>query len=198
MAISCQLKTLFGEPVEGVFVELKCEQYPEQHFSGISDKSGMIDEWMSISDQKVRRIRYTPNMQGSHLQMRTHAQPVFGEMPLKTWNRIRLPQRGYAHILFLVHRDMYATIKDGASLVETPGTGLSDLTFIFASSESKNNLPGPQTQGFNFGTLIPYDRAHGLEESGTAADVSHEARWQAQRVALQPKQLRRSARLAKQ
>ncbi|KAF5136284.1 hypothetical protein E5D57_000044 [Metarhizium anisopliae] len=202
MVISCQLNSHDGQPIEGVFVELKCMDFPEQHFSGLSDNSGMINEWISVRDQKVQCVQGTPNMAGLHVQMRFHAQPLFGETFPETWNTIWVPQQEKSHVVFHVDGDMYAIIKNGASHVETPHTGLRDLTFSFGPCGLKNNnSSGLHPPVFNFGTSGPYDRSRGLKRKATRSEATDEAHQQEgskrQRDMSQPQQLRRSVRFAK-
>ncbi|KAH0593443.1 hypothetical protein MHUMG1_08900 [Metarhizium humberi] len=202
MTISCQLKSHDGPPIEGVFVELKCMDFPEQHFSGLSDNSGMIDEWISVRDQKAQCVQGTPNMDGSHLNMRFHVQPLFGEMFPGTWNTIWVPQQENSHVVFHVYGDMYAIIKNGPSHVETPRNGSRNLTFSFGSCGLKdNNSSGLHPLVLNFGTSGPYDRSCGLKRKATRSEVTDEAPQQEgskrQRDMSQPQQLMRSARLAK-
>lgn len=83
MTISCQLITHEGQPIDGVFVELNCMDFPEQHFSGLSDNLGMIDEWISVRDQKVQCVQCTPNMDGSHSQMRFLPNPFLAKRSQK-------------------------------------------------------------------------------------------------------------------
>ncbi|OAQ69268.1 hypothetical protein VFPPC_11623 [Pochonia chlamydosporia 170] len=204
MTISCQLSTLYDQPIEGIFVEFKCVEHPQNSFEGYSDQSGMIDEWFSSLNRELQSVPCTPG-EDLHWQMRFHLQPFFGETYFpEIWNTLWVPKEEDSHVVIKIDKNMYAVIRDDI----LHGATLRTETVSIHGPRSPraiHNLPGSGDVEIRVTTPLPYDRISGFNEPvcvSAGPDVIDAAPWleeepkKRKRGVPRPEQLRRSARLA--
>jgi hypothetical protein len=171
MTISCQLNTIHGKPIEGIFVELKCVGHPQTCFEAYSDKLGMIDNWFNPIIRKVQPVPCTPSMQDSQWQMRFHLQPFFGDTFFpEIWNTILVPKGDDCHIVLEVDRNMYAVIRDG----NLHGQPLRTHTVPVHGLNGPKAIHNPSGSGdveIRVITLLPYEQFLELLRLTTEAPV---------------------------
>lgn len=209
MTISCQVNTLYDEPLEGIFVQLQCVEHPEYCYMGCSNHSGAIDEWFSLHDHKVRPVRSSPNMEGLHWQMCFVVQPFFHDTCFpEIWNTVWVPKNTDSHTVVTVDKDMYAVFKDDASSAALEGGTLPSHTVSVHPSHGPkviHNTADSDDVEIRVVTPLPYDRISGFNEpvclsAGPEGPATFP--WQERkpkkrhRGTAHPQQLRRSARLS--
>lgn len=183
-------------------MDLHCVEYPEVCFEGYSDKLGMIDQWLSARDHKLRHVPCSPNLEGLHWHMRFHVQPFFGESrPPEIWNTTWVPEKDESRVVLNVDTYMYAAIKDDSLHTTLSGETLRTYK-ISRISKAINMSSSSEFLEIHAITYLPYDAIRANEvltfvRAGSDLHNMDSGKWRKSLggVESHTPHLRRSARL---
>lgn len=168
-------------------MDLHCVEYPEVCFEGYSDKLGMIDQWLSARDHKLRPVPCSPNLEGLHWHMRFHVQPFFGESrPPEIWNTTWVPEKDESRVVLNVDTYMYAAIKDDSQYTTLCGETLRTYK-ISRNSRAIYTSPSSEDLEIHAITYLPYDAIR-------AYDVLTSVRANSDFLNVDSRQVRKSLR----